>query len=396
MRRSLALISLFALLSTAALAGAQTVFAAEDEGPAWSILGPDTVEVSGEEGEDSATGYLTLLNSGDKPVQATVSFQASSAEGLTAKEVQTAPIQPREAQRVSVVFSGLDTLDDEAASGQLVVDDGKAASSKAVEVKPGLQPVTDWTAALIGASFAAALCLALYRALRVENLDALKQPVPAPKLSFESWGTSFTAVGAVLGTVLGAVTYPSFPEQIGKDALINLNLLFGGLIVLAPFVFLALRKSDGVAVGEEAGPVGTNLTMLLTCAVTLWAVLGEIGAITLLGWELIEGDLPHTALVVLALLVLLLACRYFLVGVKQLLNKEWNPPTPPSEGDEDEDEEVVVLVRPRSFDLRAIDSLQLKTTAFPMTTVASHPERREIEVAVPEPTAQPARRWSLL
>jgi hypothetical protein len=395
MRRGLVYTFLFPLLPALFLAAPQLAGASEGEGEALSAPGPETLEVTGEKGDDSATGYLTLLNSGESPLPVRISFQAGSDEGLTAGEVKPRSIPSHTAERVAITFSGLGSLD-EAASGQLIVEGGESVLSKTVEVKPGLQPAAEWPAVLIGVSFTLALLLGLYVAIGADNAD-LARPAPGPKLTFESWASTFTAVGAVLGTVLPEVAYPPFPEQIGKDTLVSLNLLFLALIAFAPFSYQALRRSDAGEVGEDEGMVGTNLTLLLACTLTLWAVLGELGTVTLLASELVGGELPELVVLFGAALVFVLAILYFLRTTSRMVRKAWAP-APPAPGPPPAAgvAEAVALEEPRTLDFSNVKQLRLRTSGFPVPTLVSHPERQEVELAVPSSTAATKRHWPLL
>jgi hypothetical protein len=392
--RVLAYAVLYWLVLSVALGAPQSAAASEGEG--LSLLGPETVEVTGDQGDDSATGYLTLLNSSKASAPFSVSFQASSDEDLTAGKVTPGSIPPHTARRVPVVFSGLGSLDGQA-SGELIVESGESVLSKAVEVKPGPQPLTSsWPAALVGGSFVLALVLGLGVAIGTDNAD-LGRPAPGPKLTYESWGTTLTAAGAILATVLGEVTYPPFPVQIDKDSLVNLNLLFLALIVLAPFAYQALRRSDAGAVGEEEKMVGTNLTLLLACTLTLWAVLGELGTVTLLAWELISGAVPHFFLLIGSALVLILAIVYFLRTTNRMVRKAWAPAAPTSQGlPAPGVTEAVAPGEPREIDFREVDTLRLGATGFPVATLSRPEHGNVVELAVPSSTAATQPHWSLL
>jgi hypothetical protein len=394
MHRVLGYAALLLSLTGAFLAGPPSALA--DESEALSLLGPETLEVTGEQGEDSATGYLTVLNSSEAPVQVNVSFQASSDESLVAHEVAPSSIPPHKAERVAIVFSGLSSLDGQG-SGQLIAEGGKTVLSRAVEVKPGLQPlVKDWPAWLIGGSFVLALILGLSVAIGADNTD-LARPAPGPKITYESWGTTLTAAGAVLGTVLGEVTYPSFPVQIGQDSVVNLNLLFLALIVLAPFTYQALRREDAGEVGDEEKMVGSNLTLLLACTLTLWAVLGEIATVSLLGWELMTGEVPHILLLIGAALVLVLAIVYFLRTTNRMVRKAWTPAAASSEALPAAGVlEAVRLEEPTTYDFTGVDKLRLRASGLTVPTLVNRPGIGEVEVAVPRSTPAEKPHWSLL
>ncbi len=95
----------------------------------------------------------------------------------------------------------------------------------------------------------------------------------------KSWAATFTAVGALLATVLGA-------SEVVEDALpgvplaqfVGLNLLFGGLAVLAPVVFLALQLR------RDIGSIGG---FLLATFFTLLGVCGQL--LTILGLFTVAG-----------------------------------------------------------------------------------------------------------
>jgi hypothetical protein len=77
--------------------------------------------------------------------------------------------------------------------------------------------------------------------------------------------------------------------QMDKDTLIRLNLGFGLLVVVAPFLFQALRLPSRRATTTDTGLYGWNMLLLLACCLTFSAVLGELGTLALLLWELLSG-----------------------------------------------------------------------------------------------------------
>jgi hypothetical protein len=383
-----------ALSATILLTAAPPAIAAAEDDPV-AILGPEVIKVTGGTGEDTAMGYLTIFNGGEKSVRPTVSFNASSDENLTAEHVAVSAIPPRKARRIGVEFSGLASLD-AIASGQLLVTHGHFASAKSVEVEPGLQPAANWPVVLVAASFVVAACMGLVVATLIGDRQVLGRLAPGPKLTLESWATNFSAVGLVVGTVISQITYPALPKQISDSSLVSLFSLFLVLIAIAPFFYLALRKRDAGLVGEDEGFVGTNLTLLVACTVTFWAVLGEFGATTLLGWELIHGKVPHLILVLAALLLVLSAIRYFLVTTRKMAEKEWALPSPAPEPPPAAGLVSHQISLPETLDLSDFDSLRLWTADLSVPTVFSRPEEGEVELAVPRSTAAPKSHWSLL
>ena len=109
----------------------------------------------------------------------------------------------------------------------------------------------------------------------------------------KSWASSITVVGALLGTVLSAKgVVPTVTKFLPAATYSALNLAFGILVVLAPFLYRSV--SAPVAVTTAQGPdteyQGTVAGFLLATALTLWGVLGELTALCLLFAELQESQ----------------------------------------------------------------------------------------------------------
>jgi hypothetical protein len=124
----------------------------------------------------------------------------------------------------------------------------------------------------------------------VIGVRALSQPVLA-KLSDElgpvdwdftqSWATSLTTVGALLGVVLSGTDIPSTGNSVNKTDFVTLNLVFGVLAVAGPFVWSTLRR--GSAAGGRARFTGSVRGFLLASGVVLCATTGELGTLITFG-----------------------------------------------------------------------------------------------------------------
>lgn len=371
------------LLALAVGALAQLTFGvvAAPAAPALSVLNNSNVlAVAGEEGKDTATGYFTLINPDPEPAGIKVRFQASSSEKVTIEEVTPETVDGEGAMRVGVTFAGLEELTG-AASGQLVIFGGATPVAQSVKVEPAPQPSAPWTEVLVLGSLFAAVLLALMVVGSMESTASLGNLAPGAKWSFSSWATTLTGVGVVFGTVLAGVTLPPYPEQFTKATLVNLNLFFGILVVLAPFVFQATRKSEPGTQNEDDGRVGTNATLLASCTITLWAVLGEIGVFALLGWELIGAEALRWVGMLGIALVAFLAIRYFWITLSRMVVREWGEEKPvPEEPDEvDLDLEVA-----------ALEALAPGAEAAPTIEI------EETAIATRQPAPQAPSHWSLL
>ncbi len=316
MRRAIAFTVLFLGLASFAPAGA---VAADGE---VSALGGAPLEVSAEQGKDAASTHLSLFNSTAKPVNVSFTLQGASEETVSL-EAKPATLATGKATRAELTFSGLGGLD-EKFEGQVVVSGSASPLPVEVKISPAPQPAADWPLLIVLVSLGVALLVAFVLLLATNAWSSLGSPAPGPKWSFESWATTLTAAGGVLGTVLGETTFPEFPQEISKATLVNLNVLFVALLVVGPFVFQALRRPRSNAADQEAGLWGWNATLLLACTITFWAVLGELGTLGFLSWELCDGSAVAWFLIAGLAIAAILAVVYFCVTVSQLVKNDWS------------------------------------------------------------------------
>lgn len=289
-------------------------------GPAISVLNTEPLKVSGSKGEDMVEVKFSVLNAG-APAPITVKFQASSDERVAVQSWNPETL-PSGATRLIVKLGGVEDLS-EAATGQLVVKGGESTVAQSVEVDPS-PPDKPWPSIIVGGSLALSILVALFVAGSLGKArDRLQNSAPNPKWEYSSWATTITAVGAVFGTVLGEATFPEFPTNISSSELVNLSILFGVLVLIGPFLFEALRGYDISRDLTKVERTGSNLTMLIASSFTLWAVLGQLGAFGLLGWELLGGNWLAYVAAVAAGIFILLTCWYFFTTMSEQVRRDW-------------------------------------------------------------------------
>jgi hypothetical protein len=312
---------MFAYLGSAADAAAEQL-------PELSVAQPSEAVVEPEQGATKATTELVILDPGDS-VPIRVTFKGKNDSPIRVRSVDPPVVEGRGATTLVVTLAGLDGFEDKAASGALVIQGGAAPVAVATKVEPPLDPSRDWMATIVIASLIAMAFLALavlaLAALK-KKADQLKNRAPGPKWSFSSWATTLTAVGGVLGTILASVTFPEHPDQIDKESLVGLSLLFAGLVVVAPFVFQSLRNPKATPTDQEGGLWGYNWALLVACSITCGAVLGELACLALLSQELIGASFWKGAALVVVALLALLALYYFFVTAYQLATSTWTVP----------------------------------------------------------------------
>jgi hypothetical protein len=124
----------------------------------------------------------------------------------------------------------------------------------------------------------------------------------------DSWASTLTTVGALLGTILATATIPDDAQPLSGTALGGLNLLFGAIALMAPILFSAFLRAippeDAATEPSLQGYVGAFLGAAL---LTVWATLGELATVSILLRELPKGTLVSWASTVFLVIVLLSA-----------------------------------------------------------------------------------------
>lgn len=153
-----------------------------------------------------------------------------------------------------------------------------------------------WATIIIATSAGVALVVVIARWIwwpsDASTRPGLGQRVGPANWSFaESWASTLTAFGAVLGMILLSQVLPAEGRYVSPRSVALLNLLFGFLVVLAPFVYAAtsVRVQASGAPADTPPAVsyeGVTATFLLASVITLWAALGEVATIALTAAEL--------------------------------------------------------------------------------------------------------------
>lgn len=147
--------------------------------------------------------------------------------------------------------------------------------------------VTLNTAMLVWGALAYALVvLILIFPWRTRQLcDRMGPEVWDPK---QSWASTVTAIGALLGTVLSARDLPIKTEGgTIKTEFLGMSIFFGALILIAPLIYNATRTKKKV--DDKAGEPGEKKdqyqgyvwSFMLSSLITLWGAVGQVIALFL-------------------------------------------------------------------------------------------------------------------
>lgn len=140
---------------------------------------------------------------------------------------------------------------------------------------------------IVVASFAASLALvALAWLYTRERPSVLGHAVGPVDWDFsKSWASNLTVVGGILGTTISVKMFPATPVVTSQNGYISLSLLFALLVVVAPFVYAALQIGTDDAKGTPHFR-GRGWSLLVACCVTVWGVIGQLGTLGLVFYEL--------------------------------------------------------------------------------------------------------------
>lgn len=315
-----------ATLAWAVAAPAESAWAGS---PSLTVLSTGPIAITASQGSDVGSGAVVVLNGGTTPVSVTGTIDASTASAVALDHLEPPLLQPGHATRVTFVVRGLKALTT-SASGELVLSGDGSVAAVGVSMTPAPQPSRNWAHDIVVGALAAGAALFVLVAMTVTMIDGLGrlgEPAPGPQWSFStSWASTITAAGAVFGVALGGVALPSVPREIDKQTLLGLNVLFGALIVAAPFVFQTLRnpRSDPFPDNERQG---FNATLLLAASITFAGVLGELAALALLAWEVVAPPWRDAAVGV-AIAAGVLATYYSAVTAFWLAHTRWPQAAP--------------------------------------------------------------------
>jgi hypothetical protein len=139
----------------------------------------------------------------------------------------------------------------------------------------------------------------------------------------QSWATSLTLVGALLGTVLGAGVLPDNLDLFSAAGYSEFNVLFGMLVLVAPLVYVAAQRRIRDADDKSQQYEGTTWAFALASVVTLWGVFGELATVGLLFREIEKAGglgtvLAWVSLVALGVIVIVVTV-YTMRRMRQIL-----------------------------------------------------------------------------
>jgi hypothetical protein len=147
-----------------------------------------------------------------------------------------------------------------------------------------------------------------------------------------SFASNLTVLGAILGTILTAGVLPD-TSSVPAGNYAALNLMFGVLVILGPFVYIATQKAEKIRSDPAQDPgamapqyQGYVVGFFLGTVLTLWAVLGELATIGLVFNEIRRGhSIPAIVLWVLVFVLVCSAGLLFLLAYRRIGRRSPGP-----------------------------------------------------------------------
>jgi hypothetical protein len=190
--------------------------------------------------------------------------------------------------------------DDRDTTGELLLTASGAAPAAVPLVIEPQKGHDDGTALLIICPLLAAAVIVVARLATVDVTNVLG---PANWDYSQSWATSLTLVGALLGTVLGAGVLPDKLDLFTKAGYSAFNVLFGMLVLAAPLLYTALQTRGKDAAARKQYE-GTIWAFGVASVATLWGVFGQLATVGLLFREIQKAGNLSTVLVTASWIVL--------------------------------------------------------------------------------------------
>jgi hypothetical protein len=197
-------------------------------------------------------------------------------------------------------------------TGLLVVSGpGAVPDTLPLQLRPS-SSVPPWLFIIIFLPLFAGLWISLWAFASLSPEDSKwSSPMGPANWDFsKSWASNITVIGALLGTIISAGVLPA-QTALPKATYAGLNLFFGALILVAPFVYTATQKEvphDRQDGPQEPSYEGRVCWFVAGSGLTLGSVLGELATIFLLFRDIqTGGSMPQAAIWFLAV-VMAIAC----------------------------------------------------------------------------------------
>jgi hypothetical protein len=282
--------------------------------PQLEIVAPDELALKA----SSADASIWLRNPTDAPILPRLSASLEDHDGAAVSEAaaqvvviddadaeiapdSVPPVPARSVSRYRVLLEG--SAIEDGVSGELIASaDGLVSGVTTLSVAARADYDVDSNLVLGIPLLLAVVIMAL--AWTGAGRPSAKAPLGALDLDFtKSFASTLTAVGALLGTIVAAGVLPDDTQHLTSDAYVALNLVFGVAIVVAALIYASVQRAtwddlpDTRPKQQTRKQQGFVWVFVISCVITVWAVLGELLTLAILVDEL-GGDSGFTTVAV--------------------------------------------------------------------------------------------------
>jgi hypothetical protein len=276
--------------------------------PSLQFLSPETLEKSLEDGKDSLTTEVTVQNNSGQTQEV-----AFSVLGADHPVTVTGPSGASLAAYGSKPFTltlGPSELGHTSTGVLLVKGQSIEPDTLSLTVKPATT-YPAWLFLIVFGSLGLALVFIVVRWLtfrRDAKCTLTSRMGPVGWKFTDSWASTVTVVGALLGTIVASNALPEETTLQPKITYAGLNFLFGVVIVLAPLLYTStaapVQLTRRNVHGKEPQFQGYIWTFLAASCLTIWATVGELATVVGLFNEIrLANSLPLAVVVLLLVLV---------------------------------------------------------------------------------------------
>jgi hypothetical protein len=260
----------------------------------------------------TATQIVTVVNDGIETLP--VQFEALIGDEDVTISPATLDLAPHSVTQVLLKFTS--PKPDEDLAGTLIVTGSSPPGVVPLEILADRELATPAkTIVIVTLLVAIAFVIIRWWTLKLEHerVGLNRHMGPVGWKFSDSWASNLTAVGAILGAIAGTSLLPDRRTYVSKDWLTTLNMFFGALTVVAPFVFAATRvaKKPYPSGDKEPEYLGIVFWFLVSGGITFWAVLGELATIGLFVAEAQKVLATPVVAVIAGLLVVSLVILLF-------------------------------------------------------------------------------------
>ncbi len=250
------------------------------------VVGPAQLEVeldnvSGSDHEEEGDIRPIISNSGDGRGKIAFSARLDSSDADCAADSVAVTPSVLEIEPFSTLAPVLRLTVPRSCVGEagslLLAVEGAAPANARFALEKDAEDVSYWLPFLVGLGVAAVFTIgfAWWRRSR------LGEPVAAgSSWSFQdSWLTNVAALGAILGAALAASGFlDEVLPGLETGRFLGLNLLFGGMVLVAPLIYATSSKWEPVTHEgkQKLAATGRTWGVVLAAGSTLWGVIGQL------------------------------------------------------------------------------------------------------------------------